>query len=94
MIKVCTVCGMGLGSSLIVEMNVKSVLTDLNLTDSDVYVTHKNLNSFSPTDDFDYVVCGMDLADSITFASDRKIVLNNIMDKDELKSKLKEYLKI
>ena len=94
MIKICTVCGMGLGSSLIVEMNVKSVLTELNLTDNDVYVTHKNLNSFSPADDFDYVVCGMDLADSITFDAQRKIVLNNIMDKDELKTKLKEYLKI
>ena len=94
MIKICTVCGMGLGSSLIVEMNVKSVLTELNFSADDVYVTHKNLNSFSPNDDFDYVVCGMDLADSITFDSQRKIVLNNIMDKDELKAKLQEYLKI
>ena len=85
---------MGLGSSLIVEMNVKAVLNDLKLSDDQVYVTHKNLNSFSPNDHFDYVVCGMDLADSITFNSQRKIVLNNIMDKDELKAKLQEYLKI
>lgn len=85
---------MGLGSSLIVEMNVKAVLNDLKLSDDQVYVTHKNLNSFSPADDFDYVICGMDLADSITVSPEKKIVLNNIMDKDELKAKIQGVLKI
>lgn len=94
MIKICTVCGMGLGSSLIVEMNVKAVLNDLKLSEDQVYVTHKNLNSFSPADDFDYVICGMDLADSITVSPEKKIVLNNIMDKDELKAKIQGVLKI
>ena len=85
---------MGLGSSLIVEMNVKAVLNDLKLSDDQVYVTHKNLNSFSPADDFDYVICGMDLTDSITVSPEKKIVLNNIMDKDELKAKIQGVLKI
>ena len=90
--KICTVCGQGLGSSLIVEMNIKSVLTDLGVSDSQVQVTHKHLNSYSPADGFDYVVCGIDLADSIDPGSGKKVILNNLMDKQELKDKLKEIL--
>lgn len=92
MIKICTVCGMGLGSSLIVEMNAKNVLNELNLTDSDVSVTHKNLNSYSPNDGFDYIICGMDLADSIDAGQGKKIILSNLMDKDELKEKIQEFI--
>lgn len=90
--KICTVCGMGLGSSLIVEMNVKSVLQELNISENEVYVTHKNLNSYSPNDGFDFVVCGNDLADSIDAGNGKKIVLNNLMDKEELKTKIKEII--
>lgn len=90
--KICTVCGMGLGSSLIVEMNVKSVLNELGISENDVFVTHKNLNSYSPADGFDYIICGMDLSDSIDAGQGKKIVLNNLMDKEELKNKLKEIL--
>lgn len=90
--KICTVCGMGLGSSLIVEMNIKQVLSDLGISESQAQVTHKNLNSYSSSDGFDYVVCGMDLADSIDPGQGKKIVLNNLMDKEELKNKLKEIL--
>lgn len=92
MIKICTVCGMGLGSSLIVEMNVKSILKDLNASEENILVTHKNLNSYSPNDGFDYVICGLDLADSIDEGSGKKIVLNNLMDKEELKEKIEEII--
>lgn len=87
---ICTVCGQGLGSSLIVEMNIKSVLDTLGISDDEVSVTHKNLNSYSPSDNFDFVVCGVDLADSINVGIGQKIVLNNLMDKEELMNKFKE----
>lgn len=90
--KICTVCGMGLGSSLIVEMNVKNVLNELNISENDVLVTHKNLNSYSPADGFDFIICGVDLADSIDAGNGKKIVLNNLMDKEELKSKIQEII--
>ncbi|BAC44239.1 PTS sugar transporter subunit IIB [Malacoplasma penetrans] len=91
--KICTVCGQGLGSSLIVEMNIKNVISELGLTDNDVQVTHKNLNSYSPSDGFDYIICGIDLADSIDAGSGQKIALENLLNVDELKSKLLEIFK-
>lgn len=87
----CTVCGMGLGSSLIVELNVKKALVELNIPDNQFEVTHKNLNSYSPHDNFDYIICGSDLADQIDAGKGTKIVLSNIMDINELKTKLKAY---
>lgn len=91
--KICTVCGMGLGSSLIVEMNAKKALEELGLSEDDVMVTHKNLNSYSPNDGFDYIICGMDLADSIDEGKGKKIVLENLMDQNELKEKISSILK-
>lgn len=93
MIKICTVCGQGLGSSLIVEMNAKKVLEELGLTENDVLVTHKNLNSYSSSDGFDFILCGIDLADSIDSGNGKKIILQNLMDPVELKEKLTEVLK-
>lgn len=91
--KICTVCGMGLGSSLIVELNAKKALEELGISENDVLVTHKNLNSYSPNDGFDYIICGMDLADSIDEGNGKKIVLENLMDQNELKEKLSSILK-
>lgn len=90
--KICVVCGQGLGSSLIIEINVKSAIKELNLKESDYDVTHLNLNSYSEINDFDIVVCGFDLSDSINPGKAKKLVLQNLMDKEEIKSKLLEIL--
>lgn len=93
MIKICTVCGQGLGSSLIVEMNAKKIIEELGLTENDVLITHKNLNSYSASDGFDFILCGVDLADNIDAGSGKKIVLENLMDPIELKEHLTKVLK-
>lgn len=41
MLKIGTACGSGLGSSFMVQMNIESVLSDLNV--SDVEVEHYDL---------------------------------------------------
>ncbi|MEG1009072.1 MAG: PTS sugar transporter subunit IIB [Clostridia bacterium] len=92
MINICTVCGMGLGSSLIVELNAKKALEELNISEDEVSVTHKNLNSYSPNDNFDFIICGIDLADSIDAGKGQKIILENIMDIKELKQKLEKVI--
>lgn len=92
MIKIVTVCGMGLGSSLIIEINVKEVLTKLELDLNNYQVEHKNLNSYSIQDNYDIVICGSDLEHSIDAGNAKKIVLLNLMDKNELEIKLKEAL--
>lgn len=89
--KMVTVCGQGLGSSLIVEMNVKQVLSELGI-ENEFDVTHENLNTYSP-ENYDFVICGEDIAPSIVVTSGKKIVLKNIMDTSELKQKIEEAIK-
>ncbi len=90
--KICTVCGMGLGSSLIAEMNIKKAIEELGKNLNDFDITHKNLNSYSPSDNFDIVVCGQDLADSVQVTTGAKVVLNNLLDLNEIKEKIGKAL--
>lgn len=86
--KVVCICGSGLGSSFLVEMNVKTVLKQLGLPD--VEVEHTDLGSAWPGI-ADLIVCGNDLYDNLERFGDT-IGLSNIMDKVELKEKLSKYL--
>ncbi|UUD35428.1 PTS sugar transporter subunit IIB [Mycoplasmopsis caviae] len=86
-----TVCGSGLGSSLLVEMNVKSVLDSLGVEYESV--EHTNVSSFDGRG-VDYVVVGADIAPVLEFPEERKIVLVNILSKQELTEKLKKVLNI
>ncbi|ACU78241.1 PTS system ascorbate-specific enzyme IIC/IIB [synthetic Mycoplasma mycoides JCVI-syn1.0] len=86
--KIVAVCGQGLGSSLLIEMNLKNVVKELDLP---IQITHTNLNSFDPNDETILaVVCGIDLQNSIDFK--QKIVLENLLDQNEAKQKIIEFL--
>ncbi|UWD35079.1 PTS ascorbate-specific subunit IIBC [Mycoplasma cottewii] len=86
--KIVAVCGQGLGSSLLIEMNLKNVVKKLDLP---IEVIHTNLNSFDSNDESILaVVCGVDLENSINF--DRKIVLENLLDPKQAEEKIKEFL--
>ncbi|MDW2924674.1 PTS sugar transporter subunit IIB [Mesomycoplasma ovipneumoniae] len=85
------VCGSGLGSSLLLEMNVKFVLDKLNVNyDS---VEHTNISSFNSRG-VDLVVIGADVAPSLDFDKEKMVILTNILSKEELESKLKIVLKL
>jgi galactitol-specific phosphotransferase system IIB component len=87
--KIVALCGQGLGSSLIVEMNIKKALEELDI--DDIEVTHTNLNSFDSNDtSITAIVCGKDLSDAIDFQN--KVVLNNLLDINEIKIKISEFL--
>ncbi|ATZ17131.1 PTS system, ascorbate-specific IIB component [Williamsoniiplasma luminosum] len=84
------VCGMGLGSSLIIEMNIKDVTEQLDI---DCEVGHTNLNSFIANDSsITAVICGSDLADSIEHPN--KIILQNLFDKEEIKEKISKFMEV
>lgn len=85
--KIMAVCGSGLGSSFMVELNIKKVLKKLN---KDAEVTHADLASATP-DAADLFVMTKDLAESSGIPSDKLIVLNNIIDINDLESKLIDY---
>lgn len=84
MMKFAAVCGSGLGSSFMVEMNINSVLKKLGV--EDVEVSHYDMGSAGP-DLADVFFVAADLADSATHLGE-VIVLNSIIDMDELTEKV------
>ncbi|GAB3064109.1 PTS sugar transporter subunit IIB [Salinicoccus sesuvii] len=89
--KFLVVCGQGLGSSFMIEMNVQQVLKELEVQDGSIEVDHCDLGS-AASDMADVFISGRDLADNVAPLGEQ-IILNNILDKEELKSKIEEYLK-
>ncbi len=87
--KIMALCGSGLGSSFMLELNIKSVLSELGK--SDIEVDHTSVTQATP-DMADYFVIGQDLAESLP-NFDNKIILKNLMDKVELKEKLSKEIK-
>ncbi|GGI03754.1 MULTISPECIES: PTS sugar transporter subunit IIB [Mammaliicoccus] len=88
--KILVVCGHGLGSSFMVEMNAQEALKNLQAP-SDVKVEHSDIMSASP-DMADIFICGRDLEENAQRLGE-VIVLDNILDKEELQNKLEEKLK-
>jgi PTS system ascorbate-specific IIB component len=85
--KIMAVCGAGLGSSFMMEMNIKKVLKKLEVT---AEVDHSDLGSVT-SDLANVFIMGRDIAYSANLPSEKVIVINNIIDIKELEEKLKEY---
>lgn len=79
-------CGQGLGSSMIVGMNVEKALKNLGVTG--VRVEHTALSEITENS-ADLFVVGADLAPQMTNYKN-KIVLEQLMDMKEIEAKLKE----
>lgn len=84
---IMAVCGSGLGSSFMVEMNITAVLKDLGL--SEKYEAHHTSLADVTASDADIFVTGIDLADSASHLPNL-IVLDSLLDMAELKSKIQE----
>lgn len=85
--KIMAVCGSGLGSSFMMEMNIKKVLKKINITAD---VEHSDLGSVTP-DVADVFVMAKDIAFSANLPADKVIVINNIIDLSEVEQKIKDY---
>lgn len=85
--KIMAVCGQGLGSSFMLEMNIKKVLKELGV---EAEVGHSDLASVTPQD-ADIFVAAKDIAGSISVPC--KISLTNIISVGEIREKLTEELK-
>jgi len=86
--KLVAVCGSGLGSSFMLEMNINSILNELGVTG--VEVSHTDVGSATP-DLADVWICASDIAESIQSLGE-VVVLDNIIDTDSMREKLKEVL--
>lgn len=88
--KIMAVCGSGLGSSFMLEMNVKKVLKTLNV---EAEVEHQDLASVTENS-ADIFVMGKDIAESCSISKDKIIILDSIISMNELSEKLKNKLNI
>ena len=82
-------CGVGLGSSFLIEMNVQKALKNFGITD--VEVTHSTLSDAFPGA-ADLFIVGADLEDQLRNVGDT-LILKNIISQQELEEKLGNYLK-
>lgn len=87
--KILAVCGSGLGSSFMLEMNVKKVLKKIGF---EAEVEHSDLASVTPNS-ADLFVMGRDIAESAPVPKDKIVILNSIISMSELEEKLTERLK-
>ncbi|NIY46022.1 PTS sugar transporter subunit IIB [Cedecea colo] len=85
--KIMAICGSGLGSSFMVEMNIKKALKKMNI---EAEVEHSDLSSATPGA-ADLFVMAKDIADSASVPDSKLIVLTNIIDINELENKLSAY---
>lgn len=87
--KILTVCGSGLGTSFMVEMNINQILGELGITD--VEVNHSDLSSATPGD-ADVFFLAKDIAEGGAHLGE-VIVLESIIDMDELREKVTQVMK-
>ncbi len=88
MMKILTVCGSGLGTSFMVEMNIKQILEELSI--DGVQVDHSDLSS-ATSGDADVFFLAKDIAEGGMHLGE-VVVLDNIIDMDELREKVKQVL--
>ena len=81
------ICGSGLGSSFMVEMNIKKVLKKMGV---EADVEHSDLSSAIPSE-ADLFVMAKDIAASASIPDNQLIVITNIIDINELETKLRAY---
>ena len=87
--KIMAVCGSGLGSSFMVEMNIIKVLKKIGV---EAEVEHSDLAS-AVSGAADLFVMAKDIAESSSVPAEKRIVLDSIISMPELEEKLTNYFK-
>lgn len=85
--KILVVCGSGLGSSFMIEMNVKKVLKELEI---EAEVNHSDLGS-AKGEKANIYVGTRDIADQLVDLGGDVISLKSMIDMKELKEKFENY---
>jgi PTS system ascorbate-specific IIB component len=89
--RILTVCGMGLGTGLLLRMNTEAALARIGVDDAQVEVadiaTAKGMGA-----GYDMVLASSELAEQLGPVKGRLITIHNFIDKAEIESKLREAL--
>jgi PTS system ascorbate-specific IIB component len=89
--RILTVCGMGLGTGLLLRMNTEAALAKIGVDNPQVEVadiaTAKGMGA-----GYDIVLTSSELAEQLGSVHGRLITIHNFIDKAEIESKLREAL--
>jgi phosphotransferase system, galactitol-specific IIB component len=85
--KIMAVCGSGLGSSFMMEMNAKKALAKLGI---DAEVAHTDLASVT-VNDADVFIMASDIAQSSSIPMEKIVIVKNIVSVSEFEEKLSAY---
>ena len=86
--KVLIVCGNGLGSSFIVEMNVKKIVAELG---KEAEVGHTDFTT-AKSEQADLIIAAKDIADQLSSHSAQVFGLTNLLDNAKIKEILTNNL--
>lgn len=87
--KVLVVCGNGLGSSFMVEMNAKKILQELGI---EAEVSHTDLTS-SKSERADLYIGSNEIVEHLIDGKRVVAALKNLLDKNELRTALEQHLR-
>ncbi|NPV44112.1 MAG: PTS sugar transporter subunit IIB [Firmicutes bacterium] len=86
--KILVVCGSGLGSSFLIETNIKKVLKELGV---EAQVDHADLGSAKGYG-ADILVGTKDIAVQLEGKAKKVVSLNNMLDMEDMKNKLSQAI--
>lgn len=86
--KIATVCGMGFGTSMMLALQIRSLIADENI---DATVEPVDLGSFK-TVQADIVVAPTDMRRHLDGTAARVVLIDNLVDKAEVRRKVLEAL--
>jgi PTS system ascorbate-specific IIB component len=85
--KILTVCGLGQGSSLILRMNVESVLKEMGV-EADVDNSDVSTAVFEKPD---VIITNKELAENLNDSSIPVVIVKNYFDKNEIREALQNF---
>ncbi|MBA4551803.1 MULTISPECIES: PTS sugar transporter subunit IIB [Thermoactinomyces] len=86
--KILVVCGNGLGSSFIMELNVKKALNELG---KEAEVGHTDLAT-ARSEEADLYIGAQDIISQLDDGTRNIVALENVMNLEEIKTKIAPYL--
>lgn len=90
MLKIATLCGFGMGTSLMMKMAADDILKEFEIR---AQVIPWDLMSFKGGEPVDIIICGDEMESHLKDSEAEIILLTDITDNDQMKKKLEEVLK-
>lgn len=87
--KIATVCGMGFGTSMMLAIQIRSLLADHGITAT---VEPVDLGSFKAMP-ADLVVAPSDMGEQVSGTSAAVVLIDNLVDKNEVSTKVLEAVR-